>query len=80
MSAKPFLEPVPGRPRCNLDHEVDVLRHPRLRRRLVGDPQCDGRPADERDLVDERRQLLRGPLEHGDAHDSILSLRSFSAS
>lgn len=80
MSAKAFLESVPAGPRNDLNHEVDVLRHSRLWRRQVGDPEGDGRPTDEGNLIDERDQLPRGPLQHDDAHDLTLSFRSLSAS
>ena len=80
VGTEAFLEVVPSEPRGNLDHEIHVLRHPRLGRGLIGDPECDGGAADESDLVEERRQLLRGALDHRDAHDPILSCRSLAAS
>lgn len=61
-------------------HKVYVLRHPRLRRGLIGDSECDGGTTHESDLVEERRQFPHGTLEHRDAHDPILSLKSFAAS
>jgi hypothetical protein len=80
MGAKAFFEPVPGDACRNLNHNIYVLRHPRLGRGLIGDPECDGGTADESDLIEERRQLLRSALEHPNAHDPILSLRSLAAS
>jgi hypothetical protein len=47
---------------------------------LFGEPERDGGATNESDLIEERRQLLGSPLEHRDAHDPILSFRSFPAS
>jgi hypothetical protein len=78
--AEALLEPVPGDTRCDLDNNVYVLRHPRLRSGWIGEPKRDGGAADEGDFVEERPQLPSSPLEHRDAHNLIPSFKSFAAS
>ena len=62
-----LFEPIPGHPRSNLDDEVYILRHPRLGRALIGDPERDRGAANESDFIEERVQLLRGPLARATA-------------
>ncbi len=80
MGAETLLEPVPGDTRCDLDDNVYVLRHPRLRPGWIGEPKRDSGATDEGDLIEERRQLKGSPLKHRNAHDPILPFKSFAAS